>query len=379
MSRSSQAAGSRQAPLKLPDDGSGPRYHQLKTAIRERVESGHWPVGYRLPTMRQLSADLGVAYATVERAVRELAEEGLLEGRKRGGTRVAQSRPTRQNTVGILGTMPYDRLKSQSMYGLKLSNLLQEQILARQCTVVYDHWRENLPLREHFNHMQLVDGVILFGQWSGSKQFKEVENLHRSGRPLVHIGETLADSPITTINSADAQDSFRAVCQLIEQGHERIVMLGHPFSARTTTFLARLEGFKAAMARTARGFSGELVIVDETQAIARHMATMKPRPTAAFVPIVRSFPELYEQLRGTPLQPGQGMAVAVYDENLWHKVESFSIPFISVEQPMEAIARRAVETLLAMRDDPQFRPGHIEIPSLIYQVQRDGRRQLLAG
>jgi DNA-binding LacI/PurR family transcriptional regulator len=362
--------------LKLPRGGQGPRYDQLKQAIRGRIQSGQWPVGFRLPTMRQLSAELGVAYATVERAVRELADEGLLEGRKRGGTRVASPRVSRQNTIGVLGTMPYDRLKSQSMYGLALSNLLQERILANHCTVVYEHWREGLPLHQHFNGLSLVDGLIMFGTWSRLEQFQQVQAIYESGRPLVYLGETTT-SPITTINSADTQDSFRAVSRLIADGHERIVMIGHPFSAAGTTFLARVEGFKAAMARTTLGFRDEFLIVEEMPAAAQRMLRMKPAPTAVFVPIVRSFPELYEHLRGSACEPGARLAVAAYDENLWHKIRPLGIPFISIEQPMEAIADRAVQTLLRMRDDRQFRPGHIEIPSTMSRVDAAGRTTLL--
>jgi len=272
--------------------------------------------------------------------------------------------------------MSYERLKSQSMYGLMLSNLLQERILARQCTVVYDHWREGVALREHFNQLGLIDGLILFGSWARLGQFKEVEALYQSGRPLVYVGETM-DSPVTTINSADAQDSFRAVGALIAQGHDRIVMVGHPFSAQSTSFLSRVEGFKAAMARTSRGFSNELVIIDEMPTAALRILALKPAPTAAFIPICRSFPELYEQLRGTPRQPGKGLAIAAYDDNLWHKIGPLGIPFISVEQPMQAIAQRAVETVLAMRDDPGFRPGHIEIPSMIFQIDGQAQRHSL--
>ncbi len=369
------AMGSRPRPhpprLTVPRAGKGPRYDQLKNAIRAHVQSGQWPVGYRLPTLRQLSAQLGVAYATIERAVRELADEGLLEGRKRGGTRVAPPRQTNQNTIGLMGTMPYERLKQQSMYGLALLNLLQERILGRGCTVVYDHWRADQPLAEHFNHMRMVDGLIMFGSWAHSNQLQQAEALYRSGRPLVYIGETHS-SPITTVSSADSQDSYRAVRALIADGHQRVVMIGHPFSATSASFLARVAGFKAAMAGTMHGYCDELLIIDEMPAAAKRMLRMRPAPTAAFIPICRSFPELHQVLRGSRLEPGTTLALAAYDDNLWHKIRPLGIDFISVEQPLDAIAQRAVATLLGMRDDPNHRPGHIEIPSTIFRVDPTG-------
>jgi DNA-binding transcriptional regulator YhcF (GntR family) len=46
-------------------------------------------VGTRLPTIRRLAADLGLAVNTVARAYRELEESGLIETRGRGGTFVS--------------------------------------------------------------------------------------------------------------------------------------------------------------------------------------------------------------------------------------------------------------------------------------------------
>jgi DNA-binding transcriptional regulator YhcF (GntR family) len=47
------------------------------------------PVGSRLPTIRQLAADLGLAAGTVARAYRELETGGVLRTGRRQGTVVA--------------------------------------------------------------------------------------------------------------------------------------------------------------------------------------------------------------------------------------------------------------------------------------------------
>ena len=65
-----------------------PPFEQLRRAIRALVATGSLPVGSRLPTVRQLAADLGVAPGTVQRAFRELEIEGVIETRGRHGTHV---------------------------------------------------------------------------------------------------------------------------------------------------------------------------------------------------------------------------------------------------------------------------------------------------
>jgi GntR family transcriptional regulator len=68
-----------------------PPFEQLRVAIRRMVATGALPVGVRVPTVRQLASDLGVAPGTVQRAYRELESEGVLESRGRHGTRVKQA------------------------------------------------------------------------------------------------------------------------------------------------------------------------------------------------------------------------------------------------------------------------------------------------
>jgi DNA-binding transcriptional regulator YhcF (GntR family) len=65
-----------------------PPFEQLRIGIRQLVATGALPVGSRLPTVRQLAADLGIAPGTVGRAFRELELEGIIESRGRHGTHV---------------------------------------------------------------------------------------------------------------------------------------------------------------------------------------------------------------------------------------------------------------------------------------------------
>lgn len=64
-------------------------YIRIKDTIRERVRSGVWSPGDAIPGEATMAGDFGCARATVHRALRELAEEGVLERKRKTGTRVA--------------------------------------------------------------------------------------------------------------------------------------------------------------------------------------------------------------------------------------------------------------------------------------------------
>ena len=69
------------------DVGNGtPPYEQLRAQLAALVHAGDLKEGERLPSVRALAEDLGVAAGTVARAYSELETDGLVEGRGRAGT-----------------------------------------------------------------------------------------------------------------------------------------------------------------------------------------------------------------------------------------------------------------------------------------------------
>lgn len=66
-----------------------PPYEQIRSQIEAMVATGTLAPGDRLPSIRQLAHDLGLAGGTVARAYTELEQAGLVVSRRRTGTVVA--------------------------------------------------------------------------------------------------------------------------------------------------------------------------------------------------------------------------------------------------------------------------------------------------
>ena len=75
--------------FELDRESSTPAFEQLRDAVIGAVRGGSLPPGSRLPTVRALAADLGLAVNTVAHAYRALETAGVTEGRGRAGTFVA--------------------------------------------------------------------------------------------------------------------------------------------------------------------------------------------------------------------------------------------------------------------------------------------------
>ncbi|TDD26280.1 GntR family transcriptional regulator [Kribbella turkmenica] len=90
--------------------GVTPPYEQVRAQIEVLIRAGELAKGTRLPTVRQLSLDLGLAVNTVARAYKELEADRLVETRGRNGTFVLASRSqvddeeTRQAAVVLART-----------------------------------------------------------------------------------------------------------------------------------------------------------------------------------------------------------------------------------------------------------------------------------
>lgn len=67
-----------------------PPYEQVRDQIAGHIRAGSLKAGDRLPVVRVLAADLGIAPNTIARAYRELATEGLVLPRRRVGTIVQE-------------------------------------------------------------------------------------------------------------------------------------------------------------------------------------------------------------------------------------------------------------------------------------------------
>ena len=80
-----------------------PVYEQVREQIRRMIAAGTLAPGMRLPTIRQLAADLGLAKGTIERAYELLEGDAVIERHGRNGTFVSEAAllSRREVTAGL--------------------------------------------------------------------------------------------------------------------------------------------------------------------------------------------------------------------------------------------------------------------------------------
>lgn len=114
--------------IKIDPSATAAPYEQIRRQVTAQVERGALSPGTRMPTVRALAEELGVAANTVARAYRELEADGVLDTRGRAGTFVtgdgvdAEARAAARayaTRVTALGLSPADavRLVEQALGG----------------------------------------------------------------------------------------------------------------------------------------------------------------------------------------------------------------------------------------------------------------------
>jgi DNA-binding transcriptional regulator YhcF (GntR family) len=89
-----------------------PPFEQLRVQLIEQVRSGELAAGTRLPTVRKLAEDLGIAPNTVARAYRELEADAFIETRGRNGSFVSAQGDAAEKQAQEAARAYADRIRS---------------------------------------------------------------------------------------------------------------------------------------------------------------------------------------------------------------------------------------------------------------------------
>ncbi len=146
-------------------------FQVVRDEVKRRIEARIWPQGSLLPTETQLSEEFDCARATVNRALRELAEQGFVERKRKSGTRVKKE-PQRQAKLEIsLARQAVEKQNSSYRYALVernvvfspgwLTSQLNVDSNARVLHVICMHYADNRPfqLEERWINIEAVPEV----------------------------------------------------------------------------------------------------------------------------------------------------------------------------------------------------------------------------
>ena len=166
-----------------------PVYQTIKTEMREWIQTGIWKQGGLIPVEAALAKEYGCARATVNRALRELAQEGILERRRKAGTRVVMP-------VGRSANFEIPRIRLEIE---ETGATYRYALLLREVTVPTANVRNKLEtsqeicsLHLHCLHYSNEDPFQFEDRWINLKSIPEVEEtIQMNGWSSMYPGQML--------------------------------------------------------------------------------------------------------------------------------------------------------------------------------------------
>ncbi|RAX18893.1 LacI family transcriptional regulator [Actinomyces sp. Z5] len=195
-----------------------------------------------------------------------------------------------------------------------------------------------------------------------------VAGIESARLPIVVIDPLDSSHPeIVSVGATNWLGGHSAAEHLLGLGHTRLAILTGPVASLSGT--ARLDGFLSACSR--RGLTPEPDLIRHgpfTQAtgyqVAREWLSLGPRrPTAITAGSDLQAIGVMQAANDLGLRIPENLSLVSYDDTF---ITTLTTPHLTaVRQPLEEMGRRAVETVLLMKDDGQPEAHHIEIATTL--------------
>jgi len=363
--------------------------------VRERIESGFYAPGIRLPAERTLASEFGVSRGVIRNVYAQLTEQGLIEQshyhrphiplKSNDSVRTAPSDQAVQVQT-IAAILPSDPSFPGGLSVVAgIHRVLAESVSPYRLTYV-DTYHKDRPQLLRLEAQALrsvidenVSGLILW-YFSPEEEIVKILDAHPE-LPIVFIDRYPSSFDCDFAGLDDVESSKGAVEFLIDGGHTRIAHLMDP--GTFSTIEERAQGYREAFAARGLAVPEELIFhlewspdpakVTNTEAAFDYLFGLDNPPTAVFTSndyIAHRFIKL-AQARGKRVP--EDISVVGHGNTDRYAQNSF---LTSVDQPFEAIGRSAAKLLLKRLGSAGRRHSFQRIILPAALVERDSCRPL---
>ena len=204
-------------------------FRDIKSEVFRRIRSNEWGPGTLLPGEVELAAAFGCARATVNRAMQELSDDGIIERRRKGGSRVKLS-PVRQVTFEI----PLVRIEIEQRGFIYQYSLISDKVVAAPRWLTS---RLGLAAQHQLRHVKCLH--------SADGQPYQFENrwINLKAVPRARSADFSAVSPnewlVREVPYTNAELRFSAVAADVTSARQLKMKSGEPvFMIERTTWLS---------------------------------------------------------------------------------------------------------------------------------------------
>jgi len=220
------------------------RHHQVSQQIRSMIERGELADGQRMPSTQELARQLSVSCTTVQKALANLVDEGMLERKQRKGTFVS-SKPVATSSIGFY-------------YFSERQPMIMDLVEAMH--PVFNRRRLDIKLipfgRKFFDEAVLLEDArnrglqgLIITPLDSTACLNQLKKLEQASFPYVRIANDCWDDQLTAPLVASDYGVITSTCSMLaEMGHTAIGLLGseagNPWEAMYLNFVRQFSGYR---------------------------------------------------------------------------------------------------------------------------------------
>lgn len=326
------------------------KYERIVSWVQTEIENGALSRSDKLPSENELMERFRVSRQTVRRAMEELTEKGIVEGRRGSGTYVTVN--TRRYAAGkeiriaVMLTYVDTYIFPSIIKGIE--SVLSSEGCTLQIAMTDNAVEKERMLLKEFIHTQSVDGIIAETVKSAlpnpnMELYREIENM---GIPVLFVNSYYKELDIPHISMDDRKAGYLAAKHLAECGHTRI---GGIFKADDGQGHLRYAGYTDALMEQEIKIRGDQVIwidSEELRTMGEESAKFLKRLKGCTACVCYNDETAYkivEIFRKAGHRVPEDLSVVGIDNSGLAKF--CPVPLTSVENPVEKLGRTAAERM----------------------------------
>jgi len=369
--------------------------------LRERIRSGHYPAGDRLPSERALVEDLNVDRRTVRAAITELKIEGLLERRPhcRPVVHFSAMQADGNETLPMVSGLPASRLIALVMWhggAVDFSGTAQQRVFWGMNETLggsgyhgvfldvgqnFGTYRKNAEREaEHLSYaLNYGFGGVVFYPQAYSCNRELIQEVSRQ-IPLVLLDRLMPGIQADFVGSENRQSMYEATWHLVRQGHKRIAFVTS--GEYINTVQERLQGYLQALNEAFPTDAYEMIVTPPLthnnswpmlDAIGR--LPQDERPTAIICVNNIEAVRVANHLSALDISVPEDVSLIGFD-NVQRTLPN-GVGLTTVAQSFEEIGRAAAKLILLRIQDPSLKLAHVELPTQL--IEHDSVRCLICS
>jgi DNA-binding LacI/PurR family transcriptional regulator len=323
-------------------DASTPKYQSIADSLARRIAAGEFAQGEALPGEKRLAQEMSANHLTVRRALRLLADRGLVHTVPSRGTYVGAA-PEAGGSAGTGGALVGILFSDAELYFLRIISELEALMAGRGLVPVIgltrgSRVREAEILRD-FERLGVV-GILAAPVAGSASVYRELTV------PAVFFDSNLEGVPVPSVITNDFQGSRDAVEHLVTLGHRRIAHIG---GGREAASDERLRGYIDAMGKAGIKIPDGYHVRREYSREWGHLATerlfrLPAPPTALFCGNDVVAAGALRYLNESGLRCPDDVSVIGYSDSELSR----DLLLTTVRQPMQRVAATVWRTLAAL-------------------------------